>query len=785
MEVRQGANARDVKGYDTERLRNDFLIQNLFPADDFKLVYSQIDRIIVGGCMPVNKELTLEAGSELKAAYFLERREMGIFNVGGNGSVIVDGTEYKFKYRDGLYIGMGSKEIKFKSEDSSKPAKFYFNSTPAHKTYPTVFIDPEKDIKDEFKLQLGSVEGCNKRLNRKYILPGQVETCQLEMGITTLEPGSVWNTMPCHTHDRRMEVYFYFEIPEEDIRNKRISIGVEEAWEGVHVSGTPDSAYYYSTYNAEDKNPVSTDKQKIMILGGGPNRIGQGIEFDYCCVHASQALKKMGFETIIVNCNPETVSTDYDTSDKLYFEPLTVEDVLSIYNKEKPLGVIAQFGGQTPLNIAAELEKNGVKILGTSPSVIDLAEDRDLFREMMDKLEIPMPESGMATTVEEALEIAGKIGYPVMVRPSYVLGGRGMEVVYDDESMAGYMKAAVGVTPDRPILIDRFLNHAMECEADAISDGTHAFVPAVMEHIELAGVHSGDSACILPSVHISEENLETIKEYTRKIAEEMHVKGLMNMQYAIEDDKVYVLEANPRASRTVPLVSKVCNVRMVPLATQIITSELTGKPSPVPELKEKAIPYYGVKEAAFPFNMFQEVDPVLGPEMRSTGEVLGLSKSYGEAFYKAQEGVGAKLPLGGTVLISVNRKDKEEVVEVAKAFADDGFKILATENTCKLIKEAGIEAEKVNKLSEGRPNILDLITNGNIDIIVNSPVGKDSVNDDSYLRKGAIKAKIPYYTTIAAAKAAAEGIAYVKAHQDQNEEVNSLQGLHAQISDKF
>ena len=575
------------------------------------------------------------------------------------------------------------------------------------------------------------------------------------------------------------------EIPEEDIRNKRISIGVEEAWEGVHVSGTPDSAYYYSTYNAEDKNPVSTDKQKIMILGGGPNRIGQGIEFDYCCVHASQALKKMGFETIIVNCNPETVSTDYDTSDKLYFEPLTVEDVLSIYNKEKPLGVIAQFGGQTPLNIAAELEKNGVKILGTSPSVIDLAEDRDLFREMMDKLEIPMPESGMATTVEEALEIAGKIGYPVMVRPSYVLGGRGMEVVYDDESMAGYMKAAVGVTPDRPILIDRFLNHAMECEADAISDGTHAFVPAVMEHIELAGVHSGDSACILPSVHISEENLETIKEYTRKIAEEMHVKGLMNMQYAIEDDKVYVLEANPRASRTVPLVSKVCNVRMVPLATQIITSELTGKPSPVPELKEQAIPYYGVKEAAFPFNMFQEVDPVLGPEMRSTGEVLGLSKSYGEAFYKAQEGVGAKLPLGGTVLISVNRKDKEEVVEVAKAFADDGFKILATENTCKLIKETGIEAEKVNKLSEGRPNILDLITNGNIDIIVNSPVGKDSVNDDSYLRKGAIKAKIPYYTTIAAAKAAAEGIAYVKAHQDQNEEVNSLQGLHAQISDKL
>ena len=572
------------------------------------------------------------------------------------------------------------------------------------------------------------------------------------------------------------------EIPEDDIRNRRIALGVEEAWEGVHVSGTPDSAYYYSTYNAPDKNPVSSDKPKIMILGGGPNRIGQGIEFDYCCVHASQALKKMGFETIIVNCNPETVSTDYDTSDKLYFEPLTLEDVLSIYKKEKPLGVIAQFGGQTPLNLAADLEKNDVKILGTSPSVIDLAEDRDQFRAMMEKLEIPMPESGMASTVEEALAAADRIGYPVMVRPSYVLGGRGMEVVYDKEAMVGYMEAAVGVTPDRPILIDRFLNHAMECEADAISDGTHAFVPAVMEHIELAGVHSGDSACILPSVHISEKNVETIKEYTRKIAEEMHVKGLMNMQYAIENDKVYVLEANPRASRTVPLVSKVCNIRMVPLATEIITSEITGKESPIPSLKEKNIPYYGVKEAAFPFNMFQEVDPVLGPEMRSTGEVLGLSHSYGEAFFKAQEAVQAKPPLSGTVLISVNRKDKDEVVDVARMFADNGFRILSTKHTCDLIKEAGIQAEQVKKLSEGRPNIYDLITNGKIDIIVNSPVGKDSVNDDSYLRKAAIKARVPYYTTIAAAKAAVEGIHYVKKHSSS--EVESLQDYHAEITDK-
>ena len=571
-------------------------------------------------------------------------------------------------------------------------------------------------------------------------------------------------------------------IPESDIRNKRIALGVEETWEGIHVSGTKDSAYYFSTYNGKDLNPIRDEKPKVMILGGGPNRIGQGIEFDYCCVHASLALKKLGFETIIVNCNPETVSTDYDTSDKLYFEPLTLEDVLSIYKKEKPVGVIAQFGGQTPLNLASDLEKNGVKILGTSPAVIDLAEDRDLFREMMDKLEIPMPESGMATTVEEALEVAHRIGFPVMVRPSYVLGGRGMEVVYDDENLTGYMKAAVGVTPDRPILIDRFLNHATECEADAISDGTHAFVPAVMEHIELAGVHSGDSACIIPSKHISEKNVEIIKEYTRKIAEEMHVRGLMNMQYAIENDKVYVLEANPRASRTVPLVSKVCNVRMVPIATDIITSEITGRPSPVPALKEQHIPYYGVKEAVFPFNMFQEVDPILGPEMRSTGEVLGLSESVGEAFFKAQEATQTKLPLGGTVLISVNRKDKAEVVDVAKLFHEAGFRIVATGNTCDLITAAGIPAEKVKKLYEGRPNVLDMITNGEVDLIVNSPIGADSVNDDSYLRKAAIKGKIPYMTTIAAARATAEGILYVqKAGQG---EVHSLQSLHARIKDK-
>ena len=567
-------------------------------------------------------------------------------------------------------------------------------------------------------------------------------------------------------------------VTEEEIRDARTKEGIVEGWEGVHVSGTPDSAYYFSSYHIKDQSPCS-DNKKIMILGGGPNRIGQGIEFDYCCVHAAIALKELGFETIIVNCNPETVSTDYDTSDKLYFEPLTLEDVLSIYHKEKPLGVIAQFGGQTPLNLAADLKKYGVNILGTTPETIDMAEDRDLFRAMMDKLQIPMPESGMAVTVEDALEIANKIGYPVMVRPSYVLGGRGMEVVYDDVAMADYMKAAVGVTPDRPILIDRFLNHALECESDAICDGTNAFVPAVMEHIELAGVHSGDSACVIPSVHISRENVETIKEYTRKIAEEMHVQGLMNMQYAIENGKVFVLEANPRASRTVPLVSKVCNVRMVPIATEIITRELTGKESPVPTLEEKVIPYYGVKEAAFPFNMFPEVDPLLGPEMRSTGEVLGLSESYGEAFYKAQEAVQSKLPLSGTVLISVNRKDKAEVVEVAKLFHENNFRIIATEGTCQLINEAGIPAEKVKKLCEGRPNVLDEITNGKVDIIVNSPVGKDSVYDDSYLRKAAIKGRIPYCTTMAAAMAAATGIHAVNNHDGGK--IASLQELHGRI----
>ena len=569
-------------------------------------------------------------------------------------------------------------------------------------------------------------------------------------------------------------------VSEDDVRAAREGIGVTEKWDIVHVSGTKDSVYYYSTYNAEKDIPVTdSGRQKIMILSSGPNRIGQGIEFDYCCVHASWALRNLGFESIIVNCNPETVSTDYDTSDKLYFEPLTLEDVLSIYRKEKPVGVIAQFGGQTPLNLAAKLKEEGVRILGTTPEVIDMAEDRDLFRGMMDKLGIPMPESGMATTVEEAQAIAAKIGYPVMVRPSYVLGGRGMEVVHDKESMEDYMKAAVGVTPDRPILIDRFLHNALECEADAISDGTDAYVPAVMEHIELAGIHSGDSACLIPSKHISEENLATIRDYTRKIAVEMNVVGLMNMQYAIEDGVVYVLEANPRASRTVPLVSKVCGISMVPIATDIITSELTGRPSPVPSLTSRTIPYYGVKEAAFPFNVFPEVDPVLGPEMRSTGEVLGISEVAGEAFYKAEEAARMLLPLEGTVLISVNDKDKPELVEVARGFAEAGFNIVATGRTFEMICAAGIPAKFILKNYEGRPNILDAITNDGIQLIVNTPAGKNAFFDDSYLRKEAIRNRIPYITTMTAAKAAAEGIVQMKAHGYGG--IKSLQEWHEDI----
>jgi carbamoyl-phosphate synthase large subunit len=562
-------------------------------------------------------------------------------------------------------------------------------------------------------------------------------------------------------------------VPEKTIREQRLALGMKEAWEPVPVSGVENAAYYFSTYNAPDKTQ-SSRRKKVMVLGGGPNRIGQGIEFDYCCVHAAFALKDEGYETIMVNCNPETVSTDYDTSDKLYFEPLTVEDVLSIYEKEKPEGVIVQFGGQTPLNIAGELSQCGVNILGTTPEVIDLAEDRGRFREMMIKMKIPMPESGMAIDIEEALKVAGRIGYPLMVRPSYVLGGRGMQVVHDEEMLREYVSAAVGVTPDRPILIDKFLEHAIEAEADAISDGTNTFVPAIMEHIELAGIHSGDSSCIIPPLSIADKHKQIILDYTSRIARELNVVGLMNMQYAIAQDTVYVLEANPRASRTVPLVSKVCNISMARIATQI----MLGKKLETLGLTHRKIPHYGVKEAVFPFNMFPEVDPVLGPEMRSTGEVLGMADSFGMAFYKAQEAARQRLPDGGTVLLSLNSKEMPTALNVAKQFRDLGFRIKATRGTHDFLAGYGIDSEVINKQHEGRPNIIDGIMNGEIQLVVNTPSGKLSKYDDSYIRKTAIKYKVTYITTLAAAAAAVLGI---EAYQNHRPDVKSLQDYHKDI----
>jgi len=563
------------------------------------------------------------------------------------------------------------------------------------------------------------------------------------------------------------------DIPESGIRNRRKALGLHQAWNAVPVSGIENAAYYYSTYNAADEVSVS-DRKKIMVIGGGPNRIGQGIEFDYCCVHAAFALKDLGYETIMVNCNPETVSTDYDTSDKLYFEPVTVEDVLSIYEKEKPEGVVVQFGGQTPLNIARQLAEAGVRIIGTSVDAIDLAEDRDRFRKMMDKLGIPMPEAGMASTLDDALAVAGRIGYPVMVRPSYVLGGRGMEVVHDEEMLAHYVARAVGVTPERPILIDRFLANAIEAEADAIADGTDAFVPAVMEHIELAGIHSGDSACVIPPISIPEKHLETIREYTRTIAVELNVVGLMNMQYAIADDAVYVLEANPRASRTVPLVSKVCNIGMARIATEMMLGgKLAGR-----DMSQKPVLHFGVKESVFPFSMFPEVDPVLGPEMRSTGEVLGLADSFGVAYFKAQEGALQALPLEGAVLMTVADADKQAALQVAKRFEHLGFTIMATNGTHRLLSEHGVKAERIDKMHEGRPNVVDAIKNRQVQLVINTPSGRLSQHDDSYIRKASIKYKIPYLTTIAAAVAAARGI---EAFRTRGSGVQSLQTYHSTI----
>lgn len=565
--------------------------------------------------------------------------------------------------------------------------------------------------------------------------------------------------------------------PEANVRKRRLSLGCVAKFQPVNVSGVEKGAYYYSTYNAAEEPMGNVDvdtsgRKKVMVLGGGPNRIGQGIEFDYCCVHAAFALREMGYESIMVNCNPETVSTDYDTSDRLYFEPLTVEDILAIYEKEKPEGVIVQFGGQTPLNLANELEAAGVKILGTTPDTIDLAEDRERFNKIVQKIGIPQPDSGMAHDPDQALAVAKRIGYPVMVRPSFVLGGRAMQVVYDDEMLKEYMQKAVDVSPERPILIDQYLENATETEADAISDGIDAFVPAVMEHIEQAGVHSGDSACVIPPVSIPPKHVETIIEYTKKLAIELGVCGLMNIQYAIFRDRVYILEANPRASRTVPLVSKVCNIQMARVGTEC----MMGKRLADFQLVNRPIPYYGVKEAVFPFNMYHEVDPILGPEMRSTGEVLGIACSFGLAFAKTEDAAGGRLPTQGNVLITVADPDKDAVIDVASRFVQLGFNLLATGGTHEKLKQNGIPSTRINKINEGRPNILDALVNGQVQLLINTPLGKSEAKDDAEIRRTAIRRKIPYMTTIAAALAASKGIAEMLSNTSP---LYSLQEYHA------
>jgi len=566
-----------------------------------------------------------------------------------------------------------------------------------------------------------------------------------------------------------------FNVKESLVRRRRLSLGCVARYEKIPVSSVQDAAYYYSTYSpGADEVPVDS-RRKIMILGGGPNRIGQGIEFDYTCVHAAFALREMGFETIMVNCNPETVSTDYDTSDKLYFEPLTVEDVLAIYEKEKPEGVIVQFGGQTPLNIAQELKECGVRILGTSPESIAFAEDRELFRQKMITLNVRQPEGGTARSLDEALAIARSIGFPLMVRPSFVLGGRGMEVVYDEESLRTYAAEAIRISPEHPMLLDRFLDRALEAEVDALADGTDVFIGAVMEHIEAAGIHSGDSACIIPSRSIPERHLQTIRSYAEVIARELGVIGVMNIQFAIADDQVYILEANPRASRTVPLVSKVMGINMARIATMLMLgSKLSDFAD---ELRPRKLGYLGVKEAVFPFNMFPEVDPVLGPEMRSTGEVMGFGETFGVAFAKAQEAAGVRLPLEGAVLFTVNDRDKPEAAGLAQRLAALGFKLYATSGTHAALSRAGIPVELIKKIHEGRPNIADAIANRGLQLIINTPVGKHAKHDDSYIRKQAIQLKVPYMTTIAAAQAAVEAIETLR--RGEVVALRSLQEYHA------
>ena len=576
--------------------------------------------------------------------------------------------------------------------------------------------------------------------------------------------------------DRR--VAFLTETTEKEVRQRRKDLGITPVYKRVDTCGAEfesHTPYLYSTYEEENEaNP--TNRRKIMILGSGPNRIGQGIEFDYCCCHASFALRDADFETIMVNCNPETVSTDYDTSDRLYFEPLTFEDVMNIVDLEKPEGVIVQFGGQTPLNLADRLHEANVPIIGTSPDSIDLAEDRKRFSALLADLKIPQPANGTAVSPEEAKEIASKIGYPVIVRPSFVLGGRAMAIVYDEQTLDEYMRTAVDASPEKPILIDKFLERAVEIDVDALADETAVVIAGIQEHIEEAGIHSGDSSSVLPSQKIAEEHLETIKHYTKELAKALKVKGLMNLQLAIKDDRVFIIEVNPRASRTVPFVAKATGVPLAKIASLVMANVKTLAEFNLPEVLE--VPKIFVKSPVFPFKKFAGVDPILGPEMHSTGEVMGIGDTFGEAYGKAMEGAFLKLPMDGKAFISVNDSDKGQAVILARRLSKMGFGLIATYGTANRLKEVGLNCETVFKVNEGRPNIVDFIKRGDISLIVNTPLGRTSHYDEKAIRKSALQFNVPTVTTMTGAEALIEAIATKKSQKNVN--VRSLQEIHQQ-----
>jgi carbamoyl-phosphate synthase large subunit len=567
-----------------------------------------------------------------------------------------------------------------------------------------------------------------------------------------------------------------WKTDEWTVRYLRKDLGVLPVFKTVDTCAAEFEAYtpyHYSTYETETE-AFRSDRKKIMILGGGPNRIGQGIEFDYCCCHASFALREDGFETIMVNSNPETVSTDYDTSDKLYFEPVTTEDVLSITDLEQPDGVIVQFGGQTPLNLARDLESAGLNIIGTSPDSIDLAEDRKRFGALIEELGIRQPENGTATSVDEAEAIAKAIGFPVLVRPSYVLGGRAMAIVYDTDTLVQYMANAIEASPERPILIDRYLQNAHEFDVDAVSDPTAIVIGGVMQHIESAGVHSGDSACVLPPYDITDANLAQLKDHTHKLARALGVVGLMNVQYAIQDGDVYIIEVNPRASRTVPFVSKTIGVPLAKVAARTMVGNTLVDQG---FTEEVTFDHIAVKEAVLPFNKFPGVDALLGPEMKSTGEVMGIDTDFGVSVHKAQLGAGVRLPVEGTVFVSVNDRDKEDVVDVARRLEAAGFRIVATQGTQRFLSEQGIKAERIFKIREGRPHILDEIKNKAIALMINTPAGEKTLSDDHQIRQAAVQYNVPYTTTLAGARASLSAIESLK--KGPAIRIRSLQEFHA------